>query len=86
MGTVKRGSVPYNDLRGYLQLLEEHGMMKRITTEVDWDSEIGGIAYRSLVKDGPGLWFDNVKDYPGMPFVANVMYREDQFIPHSWRT
>jgi 3-polyprenyl-4-hydroxybenzoate decarboxylase len=78
MTSETRKTVGYDDLRGYLKLLEDQGMMKRVSTEVDWDEEIGGIAYRSLVKDGPGLWFENVKDYPGMPFVANVMYREDQ--------
>jgi 4-hydroxy-3-polyprenylbenzoate decarboxylase len=75
---TKRSRVGYDDLRGYLKLLEERGMLKHISAEVDLDSELGAIAYRDLVKDGPGLWFDNVKDYPGMPMVANVMYREDQ--------
>ena len=73
-----RQRVPYDDLRGYLKLLEDNGMLKRITAEVDLDGELGAIAYRDLVRDGPGLLFENVKDYPDMPLVANVMYREDQ--------
>ena len=73
-----RQRVPYDDLRGYLKLLEDNGLLKRITAEVDLEGELGAIAYRSLVREGPGLWFDNVKDYPGMPLVANVMYTEQQ--------
>ena len=73
-----RPRVPYDDLRGYLRLLEDSGMLKRITAEVDLDGELGAIAYRDLVRDGPGLLFENVKGYPGMPLAANIMYREDQ--------
>jgi len=61
-----------------MQLLEERGMLKRITAEVDPNGELGAICYRDLVKDGPGLLFENVKGYPDMPLAANVMYREDQ--------
>ena len=53
-------------------------MLKRITAEVDPDAELGAICYRDLVKDGPGLLFENIKGYPDMPLAANVMYREDQ--------
>ena len=73
-----RKPVPYNDLRGYLKLLEDKGMLVRISAEVNLDGELGALAYRDLVRDGPALWFDNIKDYPGMPLVANIMYREDQ--------
>ncbi|MDE2836242.1 MAG: UbiD family decarboxylase [Chloroflexota bacterium] len=73
-----RQRVPYDDLRGYLKLLEENGLLKRITAEVDLEGELGAIAYRSLVREGPGLLFENIKDYPGMPLVANIMYTEPQ--------
>ena len=75
---VARKRVPYDDLRGYLKLLEDNGTLVRISSEVDLDGELGAIAYRDLVRDGPALWFDNIKDYPDMPLVANIMYREDQ--------
>ena len=76
--TAKRPRVPYDDLRGYLKLLEDHGMLKRITAEVDPEGELGAICYRDLVRGGPALLFENIKGYPGMPLAANVMYREDQ--------
>ena len=76
--TEKRQRVAYDDLRGYLQLLEERGMLKRVKAEVDWNEEIGGIAYRALVRNEPGVLFENVKDYPDIPVVINVMYKEDQ--------
>jgi UbiD family decarboxylase len=74
---TKRSRVGYDEHRGYLKLLEERCMLKHISGEVDLDSELGAIAYRDLVKDRPGLWFDNVKDYPVMPMIANVMYQEN---------
>ena len=78
MATRERNRVEYDDMRGYIKLLEDRGMLKRITAEVDLDSELGAICYRDLVRDGPGLLFENIKDYPGMPLAANIMYREDQ--------
>ena len=30
------------------------------------------------MREGPGLFFENIKDYPGMPLVANIMYTEPQ--------
>ena len=73
-----RKPVAYDDLRGYLKLLEDNGMLVRVSSEVDLDGELGAIAYRDLVRDGPAIWFDNIKNYPGMPLVTNIMYREDQ--------
>src|SRR3990172_2768659 len=50
-------------LRRWLRQLEENGQLKRIKTEVDWDQEIGGLARINLSLDGPGLLFENIKDY-----------------------
>ena len=72
-GAMPQGTVKYRDLRGYLRLLEEAGLLHRITAEVDLKHEMGAICARSLAREGPALLFENVKGYPGMPFVANIL-------------
>jgi phenyl-phosphate phosphatase/carboxylase subunit beta len=65
--------VGYKDLREYLQLLEEKGLLHRIKAAVDLRFEIGAIAARSLEQKGPALLFENIEGYEGMPLVANVI-------------
>ncbi len=60
------------DLRGFLQLLEKRGQLKRITAEVDPDQEIAEIATRMMQAGGPALLFENVKG-SDMPVAVNVM-------------
>jgi 4-hydroxy-3-polyprenylbenzoate decarboxylase len=55
------------NLHEYLNLLESHGELQRITAEVDPQYEIGEIAQRQLrLGGGPALLFENVKgsDFP----------------------
>ena len=65
--------VGYKDLREYLQLLEEKGLLHRIKAAVDLRFEIGAIAARSLEQKGPALLFENIEGYEAMPLVANVI-------------
>lgn len=53
----------YKDLRDWIARIEERGQLKRITAEVDWDLEISAIARRVATQEGPGLLFENIKDY-----------------------
>ncbi len=76
--TESRSRVPYVSMREYMKVLEERGLLKRITALVDLDYELGAICYRDLVRGGPGLLFENIKGYPGMPLAANIMYSLDQ--------
>ena len=78
MTTNTPGRVPYDSMREYMMILEERGLLKRITAPVDLDYELGAISYRSLVRNGPGLVFENLNGYPDMPFVTNIMYSLDQ--------
>lgn len=73
-----RPRVQYDDLRGYLKLLEQAGLLTRVTAEVDPKYEIGAICARALDRGGPGILFENVKGYPGMPLVSNIMYNVEQ--------
>jgi UbiD family decarboxylase len=74
----RRGQVGYLDMREYLALLEERGMLSRVTAEVDLRYELGAIAARSLEQHGPALFFENVHGYPGMPLVCNLISSIDQ--------
>ena len=49
--------------RQWMTSLEQHGELRRITAEVDWDREIGAISRRVLEKKGPALLFENIKGY-----------------------
>ncbi len=70
--------VAYKDIREYLALLESKGLLHRIKKEVDLKWEIGAISARSLARGGPALLFENVKGYPGLPLVANLICTTEQ--------
>jgi len=53
----------YADLREWLARLEAEGELAKISTEVDWDLELGGIARENMDKGGPALLFENVKGH-----------------------
>jgi len=54
---------PFNDLREFIQKLEEEGELKRINAEVDWDLEIGAIMRKVHDVEGPAILFEKIKDY-----------------------
>src|SRR5205807_1666585 len=68
----------YEDMRSYMDALESAGLLKHVTAEVDLKHEIGAIAARSLEEGGPAIVFDNVKGYPGMPLVVNLVSNNRQ--------
>ncbi|MDP2645176.1 MAG: UbiD family decarboxylase [Desulfobacterales bacterium] len=78
MAARDRQKVQYRDLRQYLQLLEQAGLLKRVTAPVDLKHEIGAICARSLDRKGPGLLFENIKGYEGKPLVSNIIYSVEQ--------
>jgi 4-hydroxy-3-polyprenylbenzoate decarboxylase len=51
----------YKDLRAFLSLLEERGLLKRITAEVDPYLEMAAINDRVVKTGGPALLFENPK-------------------------
>src|SRR5262245_43901912 len=52
-------SVHGQDLRGFLQLLEDEGELARIASPVALNQEIGAVCLRNLRTDGPGLLFEH---------------------------
>ena len=61
----------YKDLRDFIALLEQRGLLKRITQEIDPYLEMTEIADRTLRAGGPALLFENPKGY-GIPVLANL--------------
>jgi len=76
MAETKTGG--YEDMRSYMDALEERGLLKHVTAEVDLKHEIGAIAARSLEQEGPALVFENIKGYSGMPLVVNLVSNNKQ--------
>lgn len=62
--------VSFDDLRGFINLLEETGELRRITAEVDWDLELSHIAKLNEQSGGPALLFENVKGYEWPVFTS----------------
>ena len=52
------------DLRDYLDILEEYREVQRIDAEVDWNLEMGAITRRVYDLGAPAVLFENVKGYP----------------------
>ncbi|HPY39580.1 MAG TPA: 4-hydroxy-3-polyprenylbenzoate decarboxylase [Thiolinea sp.] len=61
----------YQDLRDFIQQLEQMGELKRIKTEVDPYLEMTEIADRVLRAGGPALLFENPKGH-SVPVLANL--------------
>src|ERR1043166_1639380 len=53
-----------NDLRDYVDLLEEYEEVQRIEMEVDWNLEMGAITRRCYDLGAPAALFENIKGYP----------------------
>lgn len=61
----------YNDLRDFIDKLEQMGELKRITQEVDPNLEMTEICDRVLKNKGPALLFENPKGHT-TPVLANL--------------
>jgi UbiD family decarboxylase len=68
----------FEDMRSYMEALEEAGLLKHISAPADLKWEIGAIAAKSLEEGGPALVFDNVKGYEGQPLVVNLVANNKQ--------
>ena len=53
----------FNDLREWIDDLEERKDLTRVRAEVDWDEEIGAITREVSSQFGPALLFENIKDH-----------------------
>jgi 4-hydroxy-3-polyprenylbenzoate decarboxylase len=61
----------YSDLRDFIQALEKHGELKRVSVEVDPVLEITEFADRSVKSQGPALLFEKPKG-SSVPVLINA--------------
>ena len=59
------------DMRDFVAVCEEKGLLKRITAEVDWNLELSHIAKLNEEEQGPALLFENIKGYD-TPVITSV--------------
>jgi len=60
------------DMRGYIELLEEMGELRRIEG-ADLNTEVGALTELAADKEGPALLFSNFKNHPaGFRIISNV--------------
>jgi UbiD family decarboxylase len=52
------------DLRDWIDHLDGEKQLKRITSQVDWNEELGAITRKVSAQEGPALLFENIKGYP----------------------
>ena len=72
MGSAANAIGSQRDLRGFLELLEARGQLRRISAPVDPDLELAAIADRVLGCGGPALLFENVKG-SSIPVAVNLL-------------
>jgi 4-hydroxy-3-polyprenylbenzoate decarboxylase len=53
----------FDDLRAWIDDLEERNDLQRIRAQVDWDEEIGAINREVSSRSGPALLFENITDH-----------------------
>ena len=52
-----------NDLRDWIELLENEGQLYRMKVEVDWQGELAELQRQVIIKQGPAILYENIKDY-----------------------
>lgn len=64
----------WNDLREWIDRVEQIGELKKISEPVHWNEEIAAITYLVGKKRGPALLFENIVGYPkGFRVLTNIL-------------
>ena len=53
----------HRDNREFLTELRKEGLLKTVSTLVDWNEEIAAISQELMVGNGPAAHFNNIKDH-----------------------
>src|ERR1051326_54971 len=62
----------FEDLRGYLQHLEQQGQLKRVSEEVDTKYDIAAGIRKTSDIEGPALLFENIKNFHGWRVLGGL--------------
>ena len=65
----------FDDLRGFLQALEDQGQLLKISEEVNAEPDLAAAANATgRIGDGaPALWFDNIRGFTDARVVMNTI-------------
>jgi phenylphosphate carboxylase beta subunit len=66
----KTAGTGIQDLRDYIAVLDQHGLLHRVKSEVDWNLEMCHISKVNEEQKGPALLYENVKDYKTPAFTS----------------
>ncbi len=69
----------HRDLREYLAALEERGLLRRVSVEVDPILEAAEILRRVMYSSGPAVLFERLKGHPGWKLVGNLFGGDEFF-------
>ena len=73
--TESAGSKPIQDLRQWIERVEEMGDLVRVKDPVSCDEEMSAIGYLvAKQKPSPAIIFDNIKGYENSPFKARSLW------------
>ena len=67
----------YEDLKGFLALLESKGQLVRVKEELNPRHEVAAVLKELDREDGPAVIFENVSGYK-IPVVGNVLGTRDR--------
>ena len=73
------GKSNWNDMREFLDFLEERGEVRHITEEVDPDWEVNGITRIVLQEMGPAIVFDKIKG-ADLPLLTGMLATDRRFL------
>ncbi|HEX9442476.1 MAG TPA: hypothetical protein VGA73_00070, partial [Candidatus Binatia bacterium] len=63
----------FNDLREYIDRLEQEGELQKITAEVQPVFEVGAVIRRSSELRSPAPFFSNLRGYPGQRLLGSPL-------------
>lgn len=66
------------DLRSFLEILKENGLLYEVQKEVDWNLEAGSVIATAQNESGKTVLFDHIKDRDGFRLCGGVLGSMDQ--------
>src|SRR5580658_7703045 len=73
-GSQSQQTVPWKDLRDWVDLIERHGLLKRISAPVDLDEELSAITCMGTrAGTAPALAVENAAGARGATVPANIL-------------
>src|ERR1700722_4489305 len=73
-GSQPQQTVPWKDLRDWVNLIERHGLLKRISAPVDLDEELSAITFMATRSEtAPALLFENPTGAGDAKVLANML-------------